>query len=152
LTQALSRAYLEIIIFCTQTRELLRQQKGSSMRRLFKPISRDHDFDDVLARFRQHKSNVEEEVRTCHMIEAAEERKAQLVLRTADRRAKALAKLSPIDCARRHRKLVEARHEGTGLWIQATEQYISWEKSETSAVLCCYGIRKFNFVLDIVRF
>lgn len=142
LTQALSRAYLEIIVFCTEIRNSIRQQKTSSFRRLIKPLSLDREFEEAVSRFRQHKQNVEEEARTCHMIEAAEERNAQLVLRTAERRAKLLARLSKVDCTVRHKKLVESRHEGTGRWLVVCGAYRQWDSSQGSAVLCCYGIRR----------
>lgn len=78
------------------------------------------------------------------MIEAAEERNTQLVLRAVERKAKLLARLSKVDCMPRHRKLAESRHEGTGLWLTACDAYQKWDSAQSSAVLCCYGIRMFK--------
>lgn len=128
-------------MLCTQFRKSIREQKASSFRRILKPLSLDRQFDEAVERFRQHKQNVEEEARTCHMIEAAEERSAQLVLRTAERRAKLLSRLSKVDCRYRHRTLSKTRHDGTGLWLSECDAYRGWDSSPGSAVLCCFGIR-----------
>ena len=141
LTKALSDAYLDIIVLCTQFRKTIREQKTSSVRRIIKPLSLDRQFDEAIERFRQHRQTVEEEARACHMIEAAEERDAQLVLLAAERRTKLLWKLSKVDCRHRHRKLKDTRHEGTGLWLSTVEDFKNWESSPGTAVLCCYGIR-----------
>ena len=142
LTQALSYAYLDIILLCTEFRKLIRKQTTSSVHRILKPLSLDRQYDEALERFRQHRQNVDEEARTCHMIEAAEQRDAQLVLLATERRRKLLRKLSSVDCRHKLRKLKEARHDGTGLWLTACPEYGNWEASESSSVLWCYGIRE----------
>jgi hypothetical protein len=114
------------------------------VRRIFKPVSLslDRQLDEAIERFRQHKLNVEEEARTCHMIEAAEERNTQVVFLATERRLKLLRRLSALDCLFRHRKLNEVRHGGSGGWLLLSQQYQSWETmSDESSVLCCYGIR-----------
>lgn len=110
------------------------------MRRLLKPLAFDKQFDEAIDRFRQHKQNVEDEARTCHMIEAAEKRDAQLVVFAEERRRKLLAKLSNVDSKLRHRKLKDSRHEGTGLWFLFCPEYENWQAASESSILCCHGI------------
>jgi hypothetical protein len=52
----------------------LQGQKASSLRRIWKPLSLDAEFDEAIQRFRTHRKTVEKEAETCHMIEAAEAR------------------------------------------------------------------------------
>ncbi|PMD21213.1 hypothetical protein NA56DRAFT_572794 [Hyaloscypha hepaticicola] len=140
LTQALSNTYLEIITLCSEFRKTIRGQKNSKVRRLLKPLAFDKQFDEAIDRFRQHKQNVEDEARTCHMIEAAEKRDAQLVVFAEERRRKLLAKLSNVDSKLRHRKLKDSRHEGTGLWFLFCPEYENWQAASESSILCCHGI------------
>jgi hypothetical protein len=91
LTESLAAAYLDIITLCTQFRKTLRGQKVSNVRRIFKPLSLDRHLDEAVERFCRHREKVEAEARACDMIEAAEERKAQLILLTAERRRKLLS-------------------------------------------------------------
>ncbi|CZR67167.1 uncharacterized protein PAC_17066 [Phialocephala subalpina] len=140
LVQALSNAYLDIIVICTQFRQSIRTHQASKVRRIFKPLSMNHQFDDAIEKFRQHKQNVEEEAKLCHMLEAAEEREARLTVFAIERRRRILARLSNVDCNLRHRRLQGTRHEGTGIWLQQHVEYIKWESSTGPAVLCCYGI------------
>jgi len=72
LTQAISKTYLDIIELCLDFRKLLQDQKASSLKRIWKPISLDGKFEEAIQRFREHRKNVEKEAETCHMIEAAE--------------------------------------------------------------------------------
>jgi hypothetical protein len=75
--QALSNVYLDIIILCMDLRKLICSQKKSVLNRIVKPVSLDHQFDQVIRRFREHKSDVESEVRHCHIVEAAEYREIE---------------------------------------------------------------------------
>jgi hypothetical protein len=52
----------------------LQGQKASSLKRIWKPLSLDGEFDEAIRRFREHGKTVEKEAETCHMIEAAEAR------------------------------------------------------------------------------
>src|ERR1700730_1062244 len=74
LTQAISNAYLDIIKLCLDFRKLLQGQKASSLKRIWKPLSLNAEFDDAIQRFRAHRKIVEKEAEACHMIEAAETR------------------------------------------------------------------------------
>ncbi|TVY39940.1 hypothetical protein LOCC1_G005838 [Lachnellula occidentalis] len=138
LTQALSNAYLDIVVLCTKFQRSLGEQNNSSLRRMLKPLSSTNQFEDAIDLFRQHRNNVE--ARMCHMVDAAEHRDAQLLLWAAERRRKLLSRLSSIDCKHRHRILREARHEGTGVWLTARDEYRNWGTPDTTSVLCCFGI------------
>ncbi|PVH79019.1 hypothetical protein DL98DRAFT_421132 [Cadophora sp. DSE1049] len=140
LTQALSNAYLDIIVLCTQFRKTILEQKSSSLRRLFKPVALDRQFDEAVECFRQHKKNVDEEARVCHMIEAAEKRDAELILFAAERKRRLLSRLSTVGFEYKHQKLKALRYEGTGTWLIEDKKYEQWKSSAQSAVLCCHGI------------
>ncbi|EPE30309.1 hypothetical protein GLAREA_13032 [Glarea lozoyensis ATCC 20868] len=140
LSETLAAAYLEIIILCTQFRKSLRAQKTSTVRRIFKPMSLDSEFDDAIERFCRHKESVEAEARVCDMIEASEQRKAQLILLSAERRRKILDKLSSPNHNQRHKKLLKARHPETGQWITTCDEYQFWLASNGCSVVCCFGI------------
>ncbi|KAE9368038.1 hypothetical protein N431DRAFT_494895 [Stipitochalara longipes BDJ] len=140
LYQALSNAYLDIIVLCTEFRKSIREQKNSKVRRILKPLAIDKQFDEAIERFRRHRQNVVDEADTCHMIEAAEQRDAQLVLYAEERRRKLLARLSKVDSKHRHRRLKESRHDGTGAWFTSSSEYEQWKAASQSSVLCCYGI------------
>ena len=150
LTGALSNAYLEIIVLCTQFRKTIREQKISSFRRLIKPLSLDRQFDEAVERFRQHKKNVDEEARVCHMIEAAEKRDAELILFAAEQKRRLLARLSTVGFEYKHQKLKSLRYKGTGTWLLEDKEYVKWANSAQSAVLCCHGIRVYLAVLELV--
>jgi hypothetical protein len=47
------------------------------LNRIVKPVSLDRQFDQVIRRFREHKSNVESEVRHCQILEAAKYREIE---------------------------------------------------------------------------
>lgn len=70
--QAFSSVYVEIIVFCTQIHNSLRRQMSSSFPTLLKPLSLDRELREAITRFRQHVNNVEDELRICHMIDAAD--------------------------------------------------------------------------------
>ncbi|KAH7348858.1 hypothetical protein BKA65DRAFT_550923 [Rhexocercosporidium sp. MPI-PUGE-AT-0058] len=139
LTQALSNAYLDIIVLCTQFRKTIREQK-SSFRRLVKPLSLDRQFDEAVERFREHKKMVEDEASLCHMIEASEKRDEEMTLFAVERKRKLLTKLSTVGFEYKHQKLKALRHIGTGIWLLENTQYNQWYTSTQSAVMCCYGI------------
>ena len=137
----MSSAYLDIITLCSEFRNTIREQKTSKLRRILKPLAFDKQFDEAIERFRRHRQNVVKEAETSHMIEAAEQRDAQLVLFAEERRRKLLARLSQVDSTRRHRRLKESRHDGTGTWFTSCSEYQQWKVAPQSSVLCCYGIR-----------
>ena len=79
--QALSIAYLDIIILCTEFKSLLLNQKNSSVKRLLQPLSSslNRRLEEAVARFRKHRKEVDKQAEVCHMIEEKEAR--DLVLR-----------------------------------------------------------------------
>jgi hypothetical protein len=111
---------------------------------MFKPLSLDSHLDEAVERFCYHKEKVEAEARDCDMIEAAEGRKAQLILLAAERRRKLLSKLSNANCNHRHQKLLKVRHPGAGNWLTGCDTYQTWLSAEGASILCCYGIRKYQ--------
>ncbi|KUJ07177.1 uncharacterized protein LY89DRAFT_370709 [Mollisia scopiformis] len=140
LTQAISNAYLDIITLCTNFRQTIRDHQASKVRRIFKPLSNNLQSDEAIEKFRQHRQNVEDEANLCHMIEASEERETRMTLFAVERRRRLLARLSNVDCTRKHCKLKNTRHKGTGIWLPQHPEYIKWESNPKSAVLCCHGI------------
>lgn len=104
-------------------------------------MSLDQQFDEAVERFRQHKKNVSEEARICHMIEAAEKRNEELTLFAAERKRRLLSRLSTVGFEYKHQKLKALRYEGTGTWLLGDKKYEKWKASIQSAILCCHGIR-----------
>jgi hypothetical protein len=143
LTQALSNAYLDLIVLCTQFRAIIRDHQTSKIRRIFKPLSINHQADDAIKKFQRHRKEVVKEADICHSIEAAEERDNRIMLAAAQRRQKLLSRLSSVSCTQRHVKLQSARHEGTGVWLSELAEYTKWMDSGSDpTLLCCHGIRK----------
>jgi hypothetical protein len=80
-SQALAATYLDIIVLCTEFRNLLLSQKKSTVKRLLQPISPalNSHLEEGIVRFRNHREQVENEAEVCHMIE--EKLARDLVLR-----------------------------------------------------------------------
>ena len=79
LTHALSAAYVDVIVFCADVKEVFRRGQRSSFTSLkvgfklmWKPF--DSQFGQQLDNFRNHRKNVEKEAGLSHMLEAAESR------------------------------------------------------------------------------
>jgi hypothetical protein len=72
LRQALSEIYFDIITLCLKFHKILQCRKKVSLKRISRPLLQNVHYEDALEQFRRHKKNVEKEVGTCHMIEAAE--------------------------------------------------------------------------------
>jgi len=69
-------AYLDIISLCTEFKTLLRNQKISSLKRIFQPLSPalNARLEEAVLRFRNHRKAVDKEAEICHMIEEKEAR------------------------------------------------------------------------------
>ena len=69
-------AYLDIISLCTEFKTLLRDQKISSLKRIFQPLSPalNARLEEAVLRFRNHRKAVDKEAEICHMIEEKEAR------------------------------------------------------------------------------
>lgn len=171
-TQAVSTAYLDIIVLCTEFKDLLRSQKKSALRRVLQPLSPalNEHLQEAVARFRQHRKEVDKEAEVCHMIEEKEAR--DLVLRNnaaaearergmyrasysefdnrtnvfrkiiAAKRERLLSQLSTIDYQYKNRRMQRLRHPGTGSWLTASIELKNWLECENSSAMCCYGIRE----------
>lgn len=74
LRQALAETYLDIIALCMRFRNFLKSPSRMSMKRIFKPLLADAQYEEALEQFRRHKELVENEAAACHMKEAAEAR------------------------------------------------------------------------------
>ncbi|RDW62396.1 hypothetical protein BP6252_11829 [Coleophoma cylindrospora] len=147
--QALAAAYLDIIVLCTEFRTLLQDQKKSTVKRLFQPVSPalNSHLQEAIVRFRNHRKKVEKEAELCHMIEEKEAR--DLVLRNTEaakareresRQKRLISQISTIDYQYKHRRMQKVRHPGTGAWFITLPAFKEWLDSNSSSVLCCHGI------------
>ncbi|CAD6575359.1 MAG: hypothetical protein ASARMPREDX12_007236 [Alectoria sarmentosa] len=150
LIQALSVAYLDIIVFCTDAKAVFRRGKSKTtlkvtFKLLWKPF--ELQFGERLRAFRQHQKNVEKEAGLANMIEAADHRamvladQKQLEKRQREEnRLRIIVMLQAVDYEAKHRKLQNLRHAGTGEWLFRQAEYVEWKTSNKSAFLCCRGI------------
>ena len=79
LKHALSVAYVDVIVFCSDVKEVFRRGQRSSLTSLkvgFKLIWKpfESQFGQQLDNFRNHRKNVEKEAGLSHMVEAADSR------------------------------------------------------------------------------
>ena len=79
LTHALSVAYVDVIVFCSDVKAVFRRGQRASLTSLkigFKLIWKpfESQFGQQLDNFRNHRKNVEKEVGLSHMVEAADSR------------------------------------------------------------------------------
>ncbi len=79
LTHALSMAYMDIIVFCSDAKAVFRRGQRASLTNLkvgfklmWKPF--ESQFGQQLHNFRNHRKNVEKEAGLSHMVEAADTR------------------------------------------------------------------------------
>ena len=81
LKQAITAAYLDILVLCAEFKILLLKQKASTARRFLLPQSPtlNAKLDSWIEKFRKHRKAVEKEAEICHMIEEKEVK--DLVLR-----------------------------------------------------------------------
>ena len=152
LIQALSVAYVDIIKFCSNAKDVFRRGQRTSMttfkvafKLIWKPFER--QFEQQMVSFRLHQKNVEKEAGLSHMIESADSRalvlanQMQLVKdKRAQDRVRIMALFPPVDHEAKHGQLVDLRHEGTGGWLIEHDVYMGWKGQQNSATLCVYGI------------
>ncbi|KAH6684268.1 hypothetical protein B0J14DRAFT_572528 [Halenospora varia] len=149
LTHAISTAYLDIIVLCTEFTRLLRGHEKSHVKRFFQPHSPalNSHLDQAISRFREHRKTVEKEAEVCHMLEQKEAR--DLVLRNEAlakarereaRRSHLVSQVSNIDYQYKHRRMRKNRHPNTGGWFVASSEFKNWLSCESSSMLSCYGI------------
>lgn len=60
--------------------------------------------------------------------------------RKEDLRRKILAMIPSVDHTMKHAKMRDLRYAGTGAWMLQDDRYLDWERTESPAYLCCYGI------------
>ncbi|KAM0798419.1 hypothetical protein BDR22DRAFT_808989 [Usnea florida] len=145
LIEALAKAYLDILKFCSDAKAVFRPLK-ISFKLLWKPF--DLQFGQRLSSFREHQRSVEKEAGLANMIEAADTRAVMLAdqqqvekRRQEDNRLRIIAMLNAINYEAKHRRLQNLRHAGTGEWLFLKTEYTDWVIPGQSAFLCCRGIR-----------
>ncbi|KAF1953763.1 hypothetical protein CC80DRAFT_419155 [Byssothecium circinans] len=147
LLSALTDAYLDVLRFCTRTKDFFKRAKKS----LSKPTTREinwkpfrQEFDADMIRFHKHQKSVEKEASLAHKIEAAKAREIELAQRMeGDRRRQRfniLTALRTVDYETKHAKLSSLRYIGTNIWVQNNKTYQRWLGSRLSTCLPCYGI------------
>ncbi|TGO49665.1 hypothetical protein BCON_0204g00190 [Botryotinia convoluta] len=148
-TQTLSAAYLDIIVLCSDFKNILTGQKSSFVKRLRSPLftSLGAQLDNAVQTFREHRKAVEGEAKICHYIEAKESRELELRERMRskeqerrDRQRRIISQMATVDCRNKHRRLQNIRHHGTGSWLAGVADYRNWKTQNKSSVMSCYGI------------
>ncbi|TGO62599.1 hypothetical protein BOTNAR_0111g00170 [Botryotinia narcissicola] len=148
-TQSLSAAYLDIIILCSDFKNILAGQKSSFVKRMRSPLSTSlgAQLDNAVQKFREHRKAVESEAKMCHYIEAKESRELELRerMRTKeqerrDRLRRIISRMATVDCSSKHRRLQRIRHQGTGSWLAGVTEYKNWQNQNKSSIMSCYGI------------
>ncbi|TGO71066.1 hypothetical protein BELL_0624g00010 [Botrytis elliptica] len=148
-TQTLSAAYLDIIVLCSNFKNILTGQKSSFVKRLRSPLSTSlgAQLDNAVQTFREHRKAVESEAKMCHYIEAKESRELELRERMRskeqerrDRLRRIISQMAAVDCRNKHRRLQKIRHSGTGSWLAGVADYRNWQNQNKSSVISCYGI------------
>ncbi|RDI76391.1 hypothetical protein Vi05172_g13629 [Venturia inaequalis] len=149
---ALTKSYLDIIIFCVDAKELFGKARRSTVtwavighvlwRNFDQKFSTNH-----LLQFIQHQKLVEKEAGLSEMMEAIIARKiaeanqlAQANVRLDMKRRQLLSVLSTVDYAAQHRRLRHLRHKGTCNWLLRDVGFRSWLHAQTSSCFACYGI------------
>lgn len=152
LVQALSLAYLDILVFCTKAKAVFRHGRRSSLTNLsiafklsWKPFER--QFGEQIDGFRAHARNVKKEASLSHMIEAAESRsivfanKQQLEkMKKESQHRRMIAAIPSVNHEAKQKKLQKLRYEGTGAWILHHEIFQQWKQCAHSSSLYCHGI------------
>jgi hypothetical protein len=165
---ALSKAYLDVIHFCTRTKDFFLNAKRSMsesvmsvtvsvvanvnsvplsivLKGAWKPFR--VDFSQHMIAFRQHSTRIEDEARLAHRIEATRMYEIQLANRALQvrnsklqKRNSILSALPSVDYLGKYSKFLNRRHPGTNIWLFSTAKYMSWKAAPASDCLCCYGI------------
>lgn len=152
LLAALTKSYLDIIIFCVDAKELFGKARRSAItwavfgNVLWKNF--DQKFSNVnLPQFLRHQKLVEKEASLSEMIEAKNSRTlvqanqlAQANSRRDMKRRQLLSALSTVDYAAQHRRLRHLRHTGTCNWLLRDVGFRSWLHAQSSSCFACYGI------------
>ncbi|KAE9966394.1 hypothetical protein BLS_007037 [Venturia inaequalis] len=149
---ALTKSYLDIIIFCVDAKELFGKARRSTVtwavighvlwRNFDQKFSTNH-----LLQFIQHQKLVEKEAGLSEMMEAIIARKiaeanqlAQANVRLDMKRRQLLSVLSTVDYAAQHRRLRHLRHKGSGKTVLSASiaEELSPILSEPQFGMCYY--------------
>ncbi|KAF7944130.1 hypothetical protein EAE96_010534 [Botrytis aclada] len=148
-TQALSAAYLDIIVLCSDFKDILTGQKSSFFKRLRSPLSTSlgAQLDNAVQKFEGHRKTVESEAKMCHYIEAKESKELEVRERMRskeqerrDRLRRIVSQMATVDCRNKHRRLQKIRYHGTGSWIAGVVDFVNWNTQKESSFMSCYGI------------
>jgi hypothetical protein len=152
LLAALTKSYLDIIIFCVDAKDIFGRAKRSSVTWAVAGKVLWGNFEkkfstEYLDQFARHQKLVEKEAGLSHMIEAKNARELaeanqleQAKSRRDTKRTQLLSALSTLDYAAQHRRLRHLRHAGTCNWLLEDEGFKAWLHAETSSCFACYGI------------
>jgi hypothetical protein len=152
LLAALTKSYLDIIIFCLDAKEIFGRAKRSSVTWAVAGKVLWRNFEqkfstEYLDQFTRHQKLVEKEAGLSHMIEAKNARElaeanqvAQVKSMRDTRRRQLLSALSALDYAAQHRRLRHLRHTGTCNWLLKDTGFKAWLHAQTSSCFSCYGI------------
>ncbi|KAF2870424.1 hypothetical protein BDV95DRAFT_81231 [Massariosphaeria phaeospora] len=151
LLAALSAAYLDILRFCTHTKDFFVRARRTPIplsiicMSVWKPFRQ--EFEEFIAGFRKHQKRVEKEAGLAHMIETARVRDIELANQVAkkrdaqiQRRHRILSCLPTVDFQAKHNRNSGLRYPGTNTWIQTHPAFKAWRDTQISDCLCCYGI------------
>lgn len=154
LLAVISEAYLIVISFCTDVKELFMGAKRSKTSKisltlpcksLWKPFT--SKFQDYLKEFEQINIRVKKEAGQAHMTEAKKERQLQQAHRAElvrqDKQTKirsSLDKASPFDYEAFHRRVQAVRHTETTKWIFGQPSFMEWLEEPRSSSFGCFGI------------
>ncbi|KAF2401895.1 hypothetical protein EJ06DRAFT_366716 [Trichodelitschia bisporula] len=152
---ALTEAYLDIIRFSTEAIKIFQDSKEAGGSALYRPthfLKRrwaqfDDRFDAYITSFHRHQTQVAEEAKVAHFIEAKKSQELELASRElqkrtvrTDQRRKTLALLSGINYREMHGRVRKLRHEGTGAWLTDDYDFRAWLDEKFSNSYCIFGI------------
>ncbi|KAL0259363.1 hypothetical protein SLS55_005099 [Diplodia seriata] len=151
---AISDAYLIVIYFCTDIKELFGAAKKTKRSKISLRLACQTSwipfkkkFDQYLRDFTQLQSRIDKEAQKADMIEAKQERKRQEDHRMAlvrfnkkEKLTEALLRISPYDYKAHHRRIQEMRHHGTATWLFDCQPFQEWLSTPTSSSFGCFGI------------
>jgi hypothetical protein len=152
LLAALTKSYLDIIIFCVDAKDIFGRAKRSSVTWAVAGKVIWGNFEkkfstEYLDQFTRHQKLVEKEAGLSHMIEAKNARELaeanqleQAKSRRDSKRRQLLSALSTLDYAAQHRRLRHLRHAGTCNWLLRDAGFKAWLHAQTSSCFACYGI------------
>ncbi|KAL9094230.1 MAG: hypothetical protein Q9165_003370 [Trypethelium subeluteriae] len=151
LLRALSGAYLDVVHFCVDVKQVFSKSTRSlvnwsiTCRALWSPLK--SKLDEYIVSFRWHAKQVEKEAGLSHMIEAKkartlDEARQQLLKQNKEReeRCRIFNNLSTIRYESIHQRVKDVRHDTTGDWLLEDSSFKEWLKSSSSSSFSVWGI------------